>query len=239
MTAADASPRRIRSTRSVNGILRPSRRPVAVLIVAVAAIIAITAGGFALKAHAIDLGLSETLNRMHTGFIGEVTTLVYHVFSPTPAIIITVVVTGMIWVASRQLSVAAAFAGVVAVTWIPSVLVKELVHRSRPDAHLMAHPYTPVQVDPSYPSGHIVFITVFVIALVFVLRGTGWTSVGVIGGTALILIVAFSLMVDAVHYPTDVLASVVWSVTVAPAVRYLWAAWLMPKIPYLRPRSRR
>ncbi|MEN0102741.1 MAG: hypothetical protein AAGC90_07430, partial [Curtobacterium sp.] len=41
--------------------------------------------------------------------------------------------------------------------------------------------------------------------------------------------------IDAVHYPTDALASVAWALAVAPAARLVWVDWLMPRIPYLRP----
>jgi undecaprenyl-diphosphatase len=238
--SATTSPLGRAETRArANGILRPSRHPVAVLVIAVVAVAIITSAGYLLSAHAVDLSLSEGLNALHVGVLGSVTSLVYHLFSPIPAVIITVVVTGIVWVVSRRLRVAIAFAGVVAITWIPSDLVKLLVHRARPDIHLMAHPFTPVQLDPSYPSGHTVFVTALVIGLILVLRGTRWMPVAVVLGAVLILGVALSLAIDAVHYPTDVLASIAWSICVAPAVRLIWVDWLMPLVPFLRERQPR
>jgi undecaprenyl-diphosphatase len=222
-----------RSARRVNGILRPSRHPVPVVIIAVLGALLVTVVGFLLRSHSIDLRLAEALNTLHTGVVGQITSMVYRGLEPISAIAITVLTTAVIWLSTRQLRVAAAFAGVVAITWIPSDVVKILVARPRPDAALMTNPFSPVQPDASFPSGHTVFITVFVIALVFVLRGTRWMPVGVVFGTVLVLGVAFSVTVDAVHYPTDALASILWSVTVAPGVRVVWVDWLMPRIPGL------
>ena len=49
----------------------------------------------------------------------------------------------------------------------------------------------------------------------------------------LIVLVALALAVDAVHYPTDISASVAWSLAVAPAARLVWVDWVMPRVPVL------
>lgn len=78
------------------GILAPSKRPIAVLVTAIIAVIVLTAVGFALKHHPVDLGLAQAFNHLHVGALGALTTLVYHLFSPAPAIIITAAVTALI-----------------------------------------------------------------------------------------------------------------------------------------------
>ena len=226
-----------RSARALNGVLRPSQHPVAVVVVALAGVVIVTGAGFALRSHPFDLALAQALNTLHTGALGAVTSLVYHGLEPASAIAITVLATAVIWLSTRQLPVAAAFAGTVAITWIPSDVVKILVHRPRPQAGLMSHPFSPVQVDPSFPSGHTVFITAFIVALVFVLRGTRWMPVGAVVGAVLVLGVAVSVSIDAVHYPSDAAASIFWSLAVAPGVRVVWVDWLMPRIPLLRTRA--
>lgn len=226
-----------RSTRARNGILRPAQNPVAVVAVALAGVVIVTGVGFALRSHPFDLAFAQALNTLHTGALGALTSLVYHGLEPVSAIAITVLATAVIWLSTRQLPVAASFAGTVAITWIPSDVVKILVHRPRPEAALMSHPFSPAQVDASFPSGHTVFITAFVVALVFVLRGTRWMPVGVVAGAVLVVGVAVSVSIDAVHYPSDAVASVFWSLTVAPGVRVVWVDWLMPRIPLLRTRS--
>lgn len=224
-----------RPLRPVNGILRPSRHPVVVVMIAVLGALLVAAVGFALRAHAVDLALAQALNAVHTGVLGLVTTRVYQGLEPVWAIVITIGTTGIIWLSTRQLRVAAAFAGVVAITWIPSDVVKLLVHRPRPAAGVLSHPFVPAQVDASFPSGHLVFVTVFVIALLFVLRGTRWMPLGVVIGVIAVAGVAAAVTIDAVHYPTDAVASIFWSVTVAPGARVVWVDWIMPRVPGLRP----
>jgi undecaprenyl-diphosphatase len=235
--AAPATRTGARATRPVNGILRPSRHPVFVVVIAVLGALLVTAVGFALRSHPIDLALAQALNTLHVGVAGTLSSLVYRGLEPVAAIALTILATGLIWLSTRQLRVAVAFAGMVAITWIPSDIVKILVHRPRPEAALLTHPFSPAQVDPSYPSGHTVFITAFVIALLFVLRGTRWMPVGVVLGVIVVLGVATAVTIDGVHYPTDAVASIVWGVAVAPGARVVWVDWIMPRVPGLRPRS--
>lgn len=222
--------------RDVVGILEPARYPLASVVLAVVAVIVITGVGFTLGT--VDLGLSKALNALHTGALGAFTDGVYHVISPAPAIAITFVVVGVIWWRTRDLRPALAFGGTIAITWIPSAVVKEIVHRARPDVAVLPHPF-PVQPDPGYPSGHTVYITAFVIALIWLLRENRWHRVVLVAGTVAIVVVFFAVSIDAVHYPTDAAASILWSLAVAPGVRVVWVDWLMPRVPFLRrPRSR-
>lgn len=236
-----AEPMRARSRRaSVSSpILERSPVPLTTIVVAVVVAVVLIIVGFVLRATEPDAHLAQALNQLHVGGLALLTNTVYHVFSPAEAIIITVIVTGIIWWRQRDIRPAAAFAGLVAVTWIPSDIVKIIVHRPRPDVHLLAHAYTPYQVDASYPSGHTVFVTALVIGLVYVLRRTRWERLTIVLGTILVIIVLVSLTIDAVHYPTDVLASVVWALGVAPAARVVWVDWIMARIPFLRPEERR
>lgn len=222
-----------RTSSNDDGIFRRSPYPLVTITLAVIAMLVVTAVGFLLKQFPVDAGLSVWLNGFHVGFIGAVTSGVYHLFSPGPAIVITLVVAGIIWFVRKDFRPALAFAGVVAVTWVPSDIVKMIVHRPRPDVALQPHHFVPVQVDASYPSGHTVFVVAIVVALVFVLRDSRWRSLTVALGTLLVVVVGLSLMIDAVHFPTDVLASVVWSLSVAPAVRVLGVDMLMPRLRFL------
>lgn len=234
MTSRTADRRR--SSRSSDAVLARTPRPASVLIMAGAFILILTVVGFVLKLTQPDMGLAAKLNRHHVGTVATVTNLVYHVFSPAPAIIITIAITGFIWFRRRDVRPAAAFAGIVALTWIPSDIVKIVVGRPRPLPQLLSHPFTPTQVDASYPSGHMVFVCALTIAVFMVLRRSRWALPVAVVGTVVIVIVAAALTIDAVHFVTDVLASVVWSVTVAPAARLVWVDWIMPRVPVLRQR---
>jgi membrane-associated phospholipid phosphatase len=231
---SDAPLRPRRQGSDLDGILERSPYPLASVAIAVLAVIVLTIVGTTLGT--VDLGLAESLNALHTGAIGAVSTAVYHVISPGPAIGITVVVVAVIWWRTRDLRPALAFGGTIAITWVPSAVVKEIVHRARPDVAVLPHPF-PVQPDPGYPSGHTVYMTAFVIALVWLLRETRWHQLALVLGVVAIVVVFLAVSIDAVHYPTDAAASILWSLAVAPGVRVVWVDWLMPRIPFLRPRS--
>ncbi|MEO3936962.1 phosphatase PAP2 family protein [Dermatophilaceae bacterium Soc4.6] len=225
------------SDHSGPGILRPTPSGARAIGIAVVFAALVTVVGFVMKAHPVDVSGDVDLNRLRTGLVGSLATGIYHVFSPVPAVLITVVVAGLIWARARDLRTAAAFAGVVAGTWLPLAVVKLVVDRPRPEVALLAHPYTPALTDPSYPSGHTAFVTSLAIALVMVLGGTRWWSIATSIAAVVVAVVAVSLVVDGVHFPSDVLASIVWALAVAPAVRYLWVDLVMPRLPLWGTRS--
>lgn len=106
------------------------------------------------------------------------------------------------------------FGASVALTWIPVVFVKMLVQKPRPEAALLAHPIVIPTNDYSFPSGHVAFVTALLLMLALVIRAR-WAfallPVGVVG-------IALVVLTQGVHYPTDVLASIMWVATVGPAV---------------------
>lgn len=234
-TRPDAGRTRVSDTP---GILQSSPSGARSVIVAAVVAIVITVLGFVMKAHPVDASGDVDLNRLRTGPVGTLASGVYHVFSPLPAVLLTAVVAGLIWARTKDVRTAAAFAGVVAGTWLPLAVVKVIVNRPRPDASLLAHPYTPALTDASYPSGHTAFVVSFAIALTMVIYGTRWRSAGAVTGVLIVAAVAVSLVVDGVHFPSDVVASVIWGVAVAPAARYFWVDLVMPRLPLLgRPHS--
>lgn len=60
-----------------------------------------------------------------------------------------------------------------------------------------------------------------------------WHATATIIGAAAVAVAALALVTDGVHFPSDVIASVVWTLAVAPAVRYLWVDLVMPRVPLL------
>lgn len=186
--------------------------------------------GFVLRAHPVDAGLARALNSLHVGALGAVGSAVYTVFEPVPAVLLTVVLTGLVWARTRRLVTAAAFAGVVALTWIPSDLLKVVVGRPRPDGSVLPHPFVPVQPDASFPSGHTVFVVALVLAgLMLVPSGPRRRVLAVLGGVV-VLVVSTALAVDGVHWPTDVVASVVWALAVAPVARIVWVDLVLTRV---------
>jgi len=186
--------------------------------------------GFVLRARPVDAGLARALNSLHVGVLGAFGSAVYTVFEPVPAVLLTIVLTGLVWARTRRLVTAAAFAGVVALTWIPSDLLKVVVGRPRPDGSVLPHPFVPVQPDASFPSGHTVFVVALVLAgLMLVPAGPRRRVLAVLGGVV-VLVVATALAVDGVHWPTDVVASVVWALAVAPVARIVWVDLVLTRV---------
>ena len=97
-----------------------------------------------------------------------------------------------------------------------AVVVKLLVRRSRPDVTVLAHPPA-VDHSFSYPSGHTVVATVVVLALVMAAgrRHARWT---VPLGAVVVLVAATSRVYLGVHFPSDVVAAVVYGVGAVPVL---------------------
>ncbi len=99
--------------------------------------------------------------------------------------------------------------------------MKLVVARPRPDVGVLTHPFVSTQADGSYPSGHTVFVAAVAMAFWFLWRDSRYRAVVVAGGAVATGLIGLAVIVDGLHYPSDVLASVVWSVTVAPTARWL------------------
>lgn len=203
--------------------------------VAVVGLLAVV--GFVVRSLPVDAGLARSLDALHVGVLGAVCSAVYTVFEPMPAILLTIVITGIVWVRTRRLHVAAAFAGVVAVTWLPSAALKVVVGRPRPDASVLPHPFVPAQPDASFPSGHVVFLTALLIALLMLVSDRRRRRRAAALGAVVVVAVATALCIDGVHWPADVAASIAWSVAVAPAARWLWVDVVLASVLGRRERS--
>ena len=97
-----------------------------------------------------------------------------------------------------------------------ALVIKLLVPRSRPDVTALAHPPA-VDHGFSYPSGHTVVATVVVLAVLVALgrRNARWT---VPVGAVVVLVAAASRVYLGVHYPSDVVAAVVYGVGAVPVL---------------------
>ena len=221
--------------RPLTGIERATRRPLVAVIVAVIGAIAVVALGFIMKANQADQGLVIALNDTHTGLWGSIGTAIYRGIEPLPAVVITLVIAGIVWAGSRSLRTAILFGLTVAFTWLPVAAVKILVDRPRPDAALLAHPFSPLQTDGSFPSGHTAYIVALSIAFWFLLRDTRFAWAPIALGIVATAIIGFAVVSDGLHFPTDVLGSIIWALTTAAAVRWLIVDVIAARV---RPRIR-
>lgn len=204
-----------------SGIYRPTRRPVATIAVAVVVGLVLLVTGLILRTDPFDLGVVVALNQVHTGTWGTFADLMYVGVGPAAAVVLTIVLAGIIWLVSRSFLTAISFGLVVAVTWLPVAVLKLIVDRPRPGASSLSHLYVPAQVDGSYPSGHTAFVVALAFAAWFLLRDTRWRWLVVVLGAAATAVIGFAVVSDGLHYPTDVLASIVWALAMAPAAKFI------------------
>ncbi len=220
-------------------LIAPTARRAPITWVASVGVVVVVVFGFAIRGTAFDLAVVQFFNGFHHGTVATITDAIYKYFGPTFAIIGTAVLTVIILVVTRNLRIASTFAVVIAVTWLSMAVVKLLVHRVRPDESVLSYPFNPAQVDASYPSGHAAFVTALVVTL-FLAVSIGYRRwlVGILGGLV-VAGVGLALVTDGVHYPSDVIGSIVWAITVAPLVRMLWVSLVIREVDrYLSRRAR-
>ena len=228
--------RRTRS-RTLTGIDHPTARPLVAMLVAVLGAIAVVGLGFVMKAGQADQGVVVALNKAHTGAWGAFSSAVYHGIEPAPAVAITLVIAAIVWATSRSLRTAILFGLTVALTWLPVAAVKILVDRPRPDAALLAHPFSPLQTDGSFPSGHTAYVVALAFAFWFLLRDTRYAWAPIVFGVLGTALVGLAVVSDGLHFPTDVLGSIVWALATAAAVRWVVVDLIAARIVPKRPRS--
>lgn len=231
---------RLSAARGLFGaLLTPTTHRARIIWTAGVGIVIILVAGLVIRTSPFDFAVVQFFNGHHNGAVGSLTNAVYLIFEPVSAIVGTVVLTGIIAALTRNLRVASTFATTIAATWLSLAVVKLVVHRLRPDASLLPFPFNPAQIDASYPSGHAAFLTALVVTIVLGL-GAGrsrWLA-GIIGGL-FILGASTALVIDGVHFPSDVIASIIWGIVVAPLVRMIWVSSVLRGIDDARSRRRR
>lgn len=220
-----------------SGLLTPTRRGRRVVWLACVAGVLLTALGFILRVAPFDAPAVEALNRAHTGAWGQIADAIYFMLEPVPAAFLTLLILITIAAVLRSVRTAIVFGGIVALTWLPTAAIKVVVDRPRPDIFTLIHPFTPAQVDGSFPSGHTAFIAALSIAFWFLLRGTRGASIALINGTVSTVIVGLAVVSDGLHYPTDVLASIAWAIAMAPTARWVMVDVIAPRLERYRKRS--
>lgn len=162
-----------------------------------------------------EMPVVQWLSAHHVAAASAVATALAAVLSP---------VTGLVWLALAG-AIAARHHGVRygillflvgGANLAGALVVKLLVARPRPDVTALANPPA-VDHSYSYPSGHTVVATVVVLTLILALqpRQRRWA---VPLGAVVVLLAATSRVYLGVHYPTDVLAAVVYGLSATPVI---------------------
>jgi len=182
------------------------------LVVSIGLVIVGSAGWAAAESQ-IVVGVNAT----HARVLDFVALGVNVLFGPVGAVVVGLLlvvwagVVGRSWVAGVRTIL------LLGVPWVLADVVKVIVQRLRPDAGLMQYP---VGVDPttySYPSGHTAFAAALA-TTVIVLVARRHRPVAVALGSVTVVVTAWSRVYLGVHYPTDVLASMLLVPVVVVAV---------------------
>lgn len=156
---------------------------------------------------AFESQMVVAVNAAHGWPLDAVALGVNCLFGPLCAGLIAVLVVAWAGFLARSWKTSLRVALMIGVPWALADVIKFIVHRARPDAGLLAHP---IGVEPttfSYPSGHTAFAAALMMTIVLLCLPSARAKVAVVG-VIVVVITAWSRMYLGVHYPTDVLASI-------------------------------
>ncbi|OJU47807.1 MAG: hypothetical protein BGN98_03720 [Microbacterium sp. 69-7] len=178
--------------------------------VCLAGMIGVLLWGLVVSRDKNELGFDIWLNGAQAPFMDAWGEFAAFAVGAPMAIAIGVAFAGLAGWRYRSLAVGLGAGLAVALSWLSSALIKALVARPRPDWSAITHHVGPIEVDASFPSGHVTFISALSTVVVLLL----WTSryrwgAVALGGTATLIIAIGRVYVGA-HYPSDVIAAVVY-----------------------------
>jgi membrane-associated phospholipid phosphatase len=203
-------------------------RFVLIVVLVVVVVLLVLFGGIAL-AHSTAITATEThvlaqIAASRVGWLVSVSLALDWVFSPPIALIVGVIATGSVFLATRSWVTVLHFALLVLGTWLSSEVIKIIVHRPRPTAKL-ADTLVPNPDPDSYPSGHVCFAVGLGLAFfVLAIRSRVRVIIAVLA-ILLALITAASRVYLGIHYPTDALASLVFGVAAFVGIETIWRRW--------------
>jgi len=175
-----------------------------------------------------ELGVDQNLSLHHVALLTGVAMALNLLFGPVVGMLLIAVVALFVLLGRRAPVNAAAF-GLVAVSgWVASEFFKILVARQRPNPALLFDPLAPETGTDSFPSGHVSFAVTLAFAVYFLARGTRWAKFAAVAGVVAAAVVAWSRLYIGVHYPSDVVGSVLAGSAAVMLLTGCWN-WLAPR----------
>jgi undecaprenyl-diphosphatase len=211
-------------TRAEN-LRRPSgRRFVTVFGVSILIIVGVIAFGFIARGSGYttaETHLVRAIANSRIASLVDVSLAFNWLFSPPIAAVIGVLSAVGVYLASRKWLTVLHFVLLVMGTWLGSEVVKLIVHRTRPVASL-ADTLVPNPDPDSYPSGHVCFAFALGFAFFVIVARSRARAVIAVGAVLLVLVTAATRVYLGVHFPTDAVASLVYSAAAFTAIEALW-----------------
>lgn len=178
----------------------------------------------------MELGVDQAFSLHHAAALNAIALAIAWVLSPIHGLILLLLVCAGVWWRVRDPLVSLTFALVVLGGWLSSELIKIVVHRARPDFHLLAHPLSFETSFDSFPSGHTCLATALAVGFIFLLRGRRWQRPAVVLGALFVVVVALSRLYIGAHYPTDIIGSMIYTTAAMTAFLAIWNRWLVPLV---------
>lgn len=176
-----------------------------------------------------ELTVDQTLSQHHAALLTGLAMALNLLFGPVAGILLIAAVALFLLLVRRAPVNAVAFGLVAASGWVASEVFKVLVARQRPDSALLFDPLAPENGADSFPSGHVTFAVTVAFAVYFLARGTRWAKFAGGAGVVVVALVAWSRLYIGVHYPSDVVGSVLAGSAAVILLSGCWN-WLAPRL---------
>ena len=221
----------LRAQRQAVASRRSNRRLIVILaICVVVAIIVLVVGILVTKSASYTAAETRILGSIADSRVPAIVSISLGFnwfFSPPIAVVTSVVAAGIIFAVTRRWLTVLHFAVLVLGTWLSSEVVKVIVHRPRPSGHV-ADVLVPNPDPDSYPSGHVCFAVGVTFAVLILVIRTQAKWVVLVLAILISLATAVSRIYLGIHYPTDVVASLVFAAAAFIAIEALWRRFASP-----------
>ena len=218
------------NSRGMSTYLRPLRRFARTAVPAAGVIFAVILTGLLLSASvgwtAGEMGLLRQVNIAHTKPLDAVALSIDWLFSPAAGAVLVLLAAGSVLLVTRRPGPAIRFVLVVMIPTVGADVIKLLVHRARPDIPSLPHILLLEPGGLSFPSGHTSFAACFLLGVILVTAGHRWHPFVIGTAAVVVLATAASRVYLGVHYPSDVVASIVYSLAAVALVNAAWTLLL-------------
>lgn len=150
-----------------------------------------------------DLNADLAVEALRTPGLTRVAGILDVVFGPVAGVLIVALLAATLALTGRVRAAVMATL-VVAAGWTTSAIFKQIIARPRPP---VADQLLLETGHDSFPSGHVALTLSLAVAAAFLAVRTRWFALVVCAGGVLVVAQAFARMYLGVHYPTDVVGS--------------------------------
>lgn len=185
-----------------------------------------------------DYAITHAFNAQRSESVAAIVDTIYLALKVPYAFYLLAACAILIGVVSSSARTGLIFVATVGLAWLPIPFFKDLFSRPRPDASLMENPSDIIPTDLSFPSGHTAFVSALAIALALALSPYVRRRYCYAFAAIMIATIVVVVMTTGVHFPTDTLGSIVWTLAATPAFWHLLTRTTAPLPQKLTPAPR-